>query len=842
MGRELRLGFAMGGGVSLGTFSGAALAEAIKLAVLRGGYEDENGDVQRYDRVTIDVFSGASAGAMALSLMLRTLAERSEAQEQRARERLEGELGDEVAAQFAALDDEAKQDTIAAQVVQDAQERVWVEEVSIDRLLAYPANNTDHRSPVTGRVGPGPGASAAERLRYAAGLLDRGAVDGIARDALGFEEPLDLSNRRLLSDRVLFACTLSNVTPILIDARGDLEAHEAGYLGLADGLTSYAHREVRVFDLSFTERSPDWPSRWVRYHAGDKVVDPERGIGDVRGKSAWSRIAATAIACGAFPFAFEPVVLTRGRYEYGDLWPDRLGDAGIDAYPFTYVDGGAFNNEPIREAFRMAAFMDATDPERDFDRRIVFVDPNVAPTDTSFRVPVHNTWLLQEPNRFGTFDGYDLLRAASLDRLAPHAGSIVAAILHEATFIEEDKVYGARRRFEERDVVRHILPGILTTEPTAGDFDALADFCRRRLAERARSKAMPTGGLTLAAELRRVIAEEPDLLPDLQGRAHRWDAHARPADHDHADQWIRALAFVALDLAMDMAGKRENARLVAIAPVIGVKDGPGRARPVRLPGGAVSGFGGFTSETAGRFETALARHCAREFLEAAGMVAPATDPPPRPIWGPGQETDYRRDLQRGLGLLAGRVGDTIRQSHLVAIFPGIDGVLKKTVANIAENKVRLLGEPPPVRTRFEFRVFVSDKRFELDGGGVADRDLSPIRVQGQGQAQAQGGNGEGRLALVTFADWDHEDRAWSGPHVGPDGHLRIHRDGWGPLPDRLFCTAAMPTEQEVRQALLWPNGRFTGELDAEAHEGESAVDGFWGVEAGVGGLEDGVLG
>lgn len=36
MSRELRLAFAMGGGVSLGIFPGAALSEAIKLAVLYG--------------------------------------------------------------------------------------------------------------------------------------------------------------------------------------------------------------------------------------------------------------------------------------------------------------------------------------------------------------------------------------------------------------------------------------------------------------------------------------------------------------------------------------------------------------------------------------------------------------------------------------------------------------------------------------------------------------------------------------------------------------------------------------------------------------------------------------
>ena len=60
MGKVLRLGFAMGGGVSLGTFSGSALTEVLKLVVLRG--RDSNGDP--FSEVVVDVFSGASAGAM----------------------------------------------------------------------------------------------------------------------------------------------------------------------------------------------------------------------------------------------------------------------------------------------------------------------------------------------------------------------------------------------------------------------------------------------------------------------------------------------------------------------------------------------------------------------------------------------------------------------------------------------------------------------------------------------------------------------------------------------------------------------------------------------------------
>lgn len=49
-GRKLKLAFAMGGGVSLGTFSGAALTEAIKQLIVYGGYKNDN-EFHYYDDI-----------------------------------------------------------------------------------------------------------------------------------------------------------------------------------------------------------------------------------------------------------------------------------------------------------------------------------------------------------------------------------------------------------------------------------------------------------------------------------------------------------------------------------------------------------------------------------------------------------------------------------------------------------------------------------------------------------------------------------------------------------------------------------------------------------------------
>ena len=67
MAKTLKICLAMGGGVSLGSFSGAALTEALKLLVLFG--KDKSG--KDYDEVIVDGMSGASAGAIALTIMLK---------------------------------------------------------------------------------------------------------------------------------------------------------------------------------------------------------------------------------------------------------------------------------------------------------------------------------------------------------------------------------------------------------------------------------------------------------------------------------------------------------------------------------------------------------------------------------------------------------------------------------------------------------------------------------------------------------------------------------------------------------------------------------------------------
>ncbi len=182
--KTLRLGFIMGGGVSLGTFSGAALSEAIKQQLVYGQYktdeqdEDGNAIFKPYAKVEIDVFSGASAGAISLAIMLRVLVNPRDKfrflgfrSYEQMREVLDFRLVRQFGARVEAMkreQPEKYEQLLAAQTVQEFQERVWAKEVDLDRLLGTGAHFKD--------------------LSEKASFLDRTVVDELGKNLFRFEQ------------------------------------------------------------------------------------------------------------------------------------------------------------------------------------------------------------------------------------------------------------------------------------------------------------------------------------------------------------------------------------------------------------------------------------------------------------------------------------------------------------------------------------------------------------------------------------------------------------------------------------------------------------------------------
>lgn len=86
----------------------------------------------------------------------------------------------------------------------------------------------------------------------------------------------------------------------------------------------------------------------------------------------WEALRDAAVSCGAFPFAFRPVELTRYATEY-EL-PDQAAPMP-QTQNFAYTDGGTFQNEPISLAKRL---VDEIDEHRNLEKRFfLFVAPDL---------------------------------------------------------------------------------------------------------------------------------------------------------------------------------------------------------------------------------------------------------------------------------------------------------------------------------------------------------------------------------------------------------------------------------------------------------------------------------
>ena len=89
----------------------------------------------------------------------------------------------------------------------------------------------------------------------------------------------------------------------------------------------------------------------------------------------WRNIVEAALASGNFPVVFSPQSVMRRAENYEGSVQEEEGYFGDEGRPMSFLDGGMFNNEPLREAVHLASVADggSIDP----DRLFVLVDPNI---------------------------------------------------------------------------------------------------------------------------------------------------------------------------------------------------------------------------------------------------------------------------------------------------------------------------------------------------------------------------------------------------------------------------------------------------------------------------------
>ena len=262
--KKLKVCLSMGGGVSLGAFSGAALTEALKLLVLFG--RDKYGN--KYDDVILDGMSGASAGSVSLAIMIRCLIDYKSIMYKdfflnhigTSKENVNSELEKRIEATYSqeALKEDVKSKMLALEVAQLMQELIWVKEIDTDKL--FKEADFDPLKPF--------------------GLLNRTAIIALVRNYfLEGVENIDMSNRQLLGDRTLMAFSMANMSPMAYGEKGTNLNEPPSLVKTFQTATNINnHNELRVFNFLFediTELRTD--SRYITVTSNSDVNNIKNG-------------------------------------------------------------------------------------------------------------------------------------------------------------------------------------------------------------------------------------------------------------------------------------------------------------------------------------------------------------------------------------------------------------------------------------------------------------------------------------------------------------------------------------------------------------------------------------
>lgn len=652
--KKLKIAIVMGGGWSLGAFTGGAAWELVRQ--IHG-----NRDRARFDRCEIDVLCGAGAGALTAAVLLRTLANPD---------------GFGPAAAVARLG--------------EAQRAAWIEGMDFTRLM----RDVAMRKP---------------------SLLDRGAIDELVLDQLAWPagEP---ARPVLLGSRVLLGMTLLNFNGVPVRA--------ANTSALPNGVSTTRFRDHRTF--CFDLGQPETPARghW-RHFDGDRVSEADT----------WHEVAATAVASGAFPIAFEPVVLRRYREEYGPLWPEELG--GRVEFPFTYGDAGAFNPQPLREAMYLISAQDADERPDSFTRALIFIDPNLSGSKHAFGLKFHLPYLVDAGKR--PFDRNDAVPSDPAAHLVAITNRFGVLARHQG--VQEDLTAAAsvNARHASRSELRTLIAELV--DRLEGDASQLAAGVEERLARALeRSHALSISRESDADEaIARIALEqtgERKRCAELQGRDR--------------------LAFALMALIDEVAGLsgKQHVQVIVAGPTAYHPPDGSSPITVKLAGDFFANFGGYFDPRfrvhdfdAGRAVVSSALAIAAPPLLAEPSDRPTykpwSDPPPSLDTAPAARDRFvRRIAELTRQLLAYKIG-----------YMGVTQAITIVAQYVAPKLVRDSGPARrPAIVRIEVMPGTDDVEFYLAGSARGER----------------GGNAR-RLAdlIVLHTVLHYSDAAIVGPHVIP---------------------------------------------------------------------------
>ncbi len=433
-------------------------------------------------------------------------------------------------------------------------------------------------------------------------LIDDRRTQALAKDPFLFDEQViyDIANSAL-------GCSLQQGVPShrwkfapAPGARGATPlslAPERLGLGMTlsnmDGLSRPVHFEGAVYWQTFY----DDRRMFLLSPFGAEVAllrDEEHKLG-------WNDVAQTAIASGAFPFAFEPVALERLGVEY-EFMPGEF-ESPEDRQVFHYIDGGFFDNDPLHLAQQLA--------------REIKLNPSLGPQQ---RIQQSYGELLSSERRFiylaptvpvmeseDSEEGPDSASQTPTDNLMPYAQHIVAMGLGAAggqgfrEYIRDadtnqrairSLLIEVRALMDDRETTRNYLSAIAVLgerNVTAGETNLL-----RRFLEFAPDLARSKPPVEME-DLPEQIASRVDLKFD-------WGMEAEAAEwlHDGA-AWEHRQLFLRLFEERELLATNNFVLITA------TKEQP-------VAGGAFSHFGGFFNRELREFDFLLGRFYAQQAL------------------------------------------------------------------------------------------------------------------------------------------------------------------------------------------------------------------------------------
>ena len=630
----------MGGGVSLGSFSGSALTEALKLLILDG--QDKEGNP--YDEIVVDGMSGASAGAMALTILLKCLID-YKSMIPLITNLSEDDLFKTLAIDYFRGNSEAAssfnkiEELKALQLAQLIQKELWVNRVNSNDLFGAKIKKDYNKS-----------------IHDSFGLLDRNLLENLVKEFLINPRisPINQVNpsnnviKILDQNRVLFACSLTNLLPIEVgnnSARlNKLEENVMQSVG------SQNHSEIRVIDFVFNEDNISKPSdkRWLKFTANPDSNN--RTHFDINNKESWSVISASALACGAFPIAFEPVLLKRYESEFGlrkrrSEWPKSFrdiqdevakardgevafnknsffaeeGDSLMDysSFNFPYIDGGTFNNEPIKEAFKIGAFQDFGRAHENFDRLVLFVDPIV-------RKELHHSFKLASFSPIKA-SGLNYEPKSELSKLTGIASSIIGALANQGSVKEEHKISDVKENFKLRNTIFKYLNNNenMGTNLSVEILKTAFDKIQRNLEDDVLSKGTRDPIAYFQNEIIKYCGHEEaasdfclhiseDSLRSLKEKIISGEINDNNFDAVYEilnignntiaqNTFAQSVFKIIIDFALNTDGKNVAAERVAVIPI------STDLEVISLPGEEIQAFGGFASKASREYAFEYAR-------------------------------------------------------------------------------------------------------------------------------------------------------------------------------------------------------------------------------------------